>query len=143
MTNKAFAGLQINGVTEDAETGSLVASAGDINGDGIDDILIRSSNDEDGRLFDDVYIVYGTDTDFDATLDLDKLDAIQNLLFREKGGDQDERIDNDTQRKTRTGNQKCLGSHRHRLPSFLEFCFIFGPLGRPFGSVNDKGNPIS
>ena len=74
-TNKAFAGLQINGVTEDAETGSLVASAGDINGDGIDDILIRSSNDEDGRLFDDVYIVYGTDTDFDATLDLDKLDG--------------------------------------------------------------------
>jgi len=41
MTNKAFAGLQINGVTAGAETGSLVASAGDINGDGIDDILIR------------------------------------------------------------------------------------------------------
>ena len=76
MTNKAFAGLQINGVTAGAETGSLVASAGDINGDDIDDILIRSSNtDGNGLLFDAVYSVYGTDTDFDATLDLDKLDG--------------------------------------------------------------------
>ena len=53
-------GFQINGINEQDESGSSVSSAGDFNGDGIDDIIIgASSADPNGSNSGASYVIFG------------------------------------------------------------------------------------
>ncbi len=66
-------GFVINGTEAGAQAGRAVSSAGDVNGDGIDDLLIgapKSDYDLGGA-----YVVFGQDGGLGASMDLDSLDG--------------------------------------------------------------------
>ena len=68
-------GFVINGVAEHDRSGTSVASAGDVNGDGIDDLIIGAwradpnGNSSAGAS----YVVFGKRDGFDANFDLASL----------------------------------------------------------------------
>lgn len=65
-------GFRINGIARDDFSGRSVSSAGDLNGDGIDDIIVGApAAGSDGE----VYVVFGSATEFDAGFDLSTLDG--------------------------------------------------------------------
>jgi hypothetical protein len=71
-------GFVLEGVAEVDRTGFSVASAGDVNGDGIDDLLIGArfvdvnGNTYAGRS----YVVFGKTGNFGASFDLANLDGV-------------------------------------------------------------------
>ncbi|MEP3889708.1 MAG: hypothetical protein ABJN69_04525 [Hellea sp.] len=72
-------GFVINGIDFAEQTGLTVSSAGDVNGDGFDDILIGAgggpSNDSDS------YFIFGSASGHGGALDLDALPASVGLLL--------------------------------------------------------------
>ncbi|NBB17688.1 hypothetical protein GVN21_20195, partial [Caulobacter sp. SLTY] len=69
-------GFRIDGVASGDIAGSSVASAGDINGDGIDDLIIGArAADANGVDSGAAYVVFGSDAGFAASLDLSTLDG--------------------------------------------------------------------
>ncbi|WP_052055941.1 FG-GAP repeat protein [Myxosarcina sp. GI1] len=67
-------GFAINGIGDFQDSGFSVSEAGDINGDGIDDIIIgdpRAKNYNVGES----YVVFGSTNDFESSLDLSALDG--------------------------------------------------------------------
>ncbi|MGD1931525.1 MAG: integrin alpha, partial [Leptolyngbyaceae cyanobacterium] len=76
-------GFVINGIDGDDGSGISVSSAGDINGDGIDDLIIDASgaqpNGNDGAG--ESYIVFGRAEGFDAALELSALDGSNGFVI--------------------------------------------------------------
>jgi Ca2+-binding RTX toxin-like protein len=70
-------GFRINPTTANAATGWSVASAGDINGDGIDDLIVGDPKfSQPGSGYSGAgYVVFGTDAGFAAGLNLADLDG--------------------------------------------------------------------
>ncbi len=69
-------GFRISGESQGDLAGISVSSAGDINGDGIDDILVGASYaDVNGIETGLAYVVYGSTSGFSANLDLSTLDG--------------------------------------------------------------------
>jgi hypothetical protein len=69
-------GFKINGETFDDYSGYSVASAGDVNGDGIDDLIIGAWRaDPNGLDSGASYVVFGRTTGFAANLNLSTLDG--------------------------------------------------------------------
>jgi hypothetical protein len=70
-------GFTTNGIDEDDYWGATVSSAGDFNGDGIDDIIIGAYGvDPDGNTFaGKSYVIFGSDTWSSAELDSSSLDG--------------------------------------------------------------------
>jgi microcompartment protein CcmK/EutM len=70
-------GLVIKGIDADDNSGKSVSSAGDVNGDGFDDIIIGGQGaDPGGRNFaGESYVVFGQADGFEATLELSSLDG--------------------------------------------------------------------
>jgi hypothetical protein len=70
-------GFRLDGVAAFDQSGRSVASAGDVNGDGIGDVIIgASSADPSGRSSaGSSYVVFGTSTGWNATFDLSSLDG--------------------------------------------------------------------
>ena len=69
-------GFRIDGVAEADYSGVSVASAGDINGDGYDDLIIGADRaDPNGESSGVAYVVFGKATVFPAHLDLSSLDG--------------------------------------------------------------------
>ncbi|PXW88258.1 FG-GAP repeat protein [Nitrosomonas sp. Nm84] len=78
-------GFRLDGVAENDRSGSSVSSAGDVNGDGFDDVIVGAFNanpnsDRSGAS----YVVFGKATGFDATLNLSSLNGSNG--FRLDGG---------------------------------------------------------
>jgi hypothetical protein len=73
----AIDGTTFNGTNEDDFVGEVVTSAGDVNGDGFDDMLIGARSADRADYYTDlgaVYLVYGSDSDWDwANVNLDDL----------------------------------------------------------------------
>ncbi|MEQ8385467.1 MAG: hypothetical protein RH949_24205 [Coleofasciculus sp. A1-SPW-01] len=68
-------GFRLDGVAGDV-SGSSVSGAGDIDGDGIDDLIIGAfSADNNGRSSGSSYVVFGSQDDFSPTLNLSSLDG--------------------------------------------------------------------
>ncbi|MEQ8844014.1 MAG: integrin alpha [Phycisphaerales bacterium] len=87
-------GFRLDGVDGEDFSGETVASAGDINGDGVDDLIIGSTDaDPDGRSrAGESYVVFGRDTaagGFPATFQLADLDG--SAGFRVDGADEFDR----------------------------------------------------
>ncbi|WP_310622361.1 tandem-95 repeat protein [Flexibacterium corallicola] len=72
-------GFALTGKNESDNSGENVSSAGDVNGDGIDDILIATES------ADEAYLVFGKDTttegDFDANFDLGSLNGTEGYVL--------------------------------------------------------------
>ncbi|NET59439.1 MAG: hypothetical protein F6K47_25840 [Symploca sp. SIO2E6] len=69
-------GFRLNGQSEYDQSGSFVSSAGDINGDGIDDLIIGTSDGESlGNYSGSSYVVFGSTDGFNSNIDLSSLDG--------------------------------------------------------------------
>lgn len=64
-------GFAILGVVPNSSAGTSVAGAGDINGDGIDDLIIGVPFTANGAA----YVIFGSNQEWGATLDLSTVDA--------------------------------------------------------------------
>jgi hypothetical protein len=75
-TLDGFIGFRLDGVALADGSGSAVSAAGDINGDGVDDLLIGAYGaDPNGGYSGSSYVVFGRTTGFDPTLALSSLDG--------------------------------------------------------------------
>jgi len=64
-------GFRINGIAADDGSGYSVSSAGDVNGDGIDDLIIGASGaDPNGSSSGQSYVVFGNRSGFGTVLNL-------------------------------------------------------------------------
>ncbi len=83
-------GFAINGVSENDFSGRSVSGAGDVNGDGFDDVIVGapkrnsgSSAVNDNRSGSgDSYIVFGTDQGFDAAVELSSLNGDNGFAIK-------------------------------------------------------------
>ncbi|MDY6860114.1 MAG: VCBS domain-containing protein [Pseudomonadota bacterium] len=90
IVDPAVYGTNLEGAGVDDATGSAVSSAGDVNGDGMDDILIGAySADPDGKSTAGMsYVVFGTFDGHGASVDLGALDGTNGFaLSGEESGD--------------------------------------------------------
>ena len=78
-------GFQINGEAASDRAGQSVASAGDVNGDGFADLIIGANGaDPNGNFSGASYVVFGTDSGFDATLNLSSLNGTNGFQINGK-----------------------------------------------------------
>lgn len=84
-------GFQINGEDHEDYSGGSVASAGDVNGDGFDDLIIGASRGGDGNGLHNTgasYLVFGKPGSFSANLELSSLNGINGFQINgENPGD--------------------------------------------------------
>ncbi|MEA5534957.1 RHS repeat-associated core domain-containing protein [Crocosphaera sp. XPORK-15E] len=78
-------GFIINGINENDGSGWSVSIAGDVNGDGIDDLLIGTFFDYYRSIADvsgESYVVFGSNNGFSANLDLSSLDGTNGFTIK-------------------------------------------------------------
>ncbi|HYE45866.1 MAG TPA: hypothetical protein VEA44_08845, partial [Caulobacter sp.] len=80
-------GFKLTGLEEGAGRGVSISGGGDINGDGLGDLIVGGSyGDEGGGTFGAAYVVFGRDTaiegDFAASLNLRSLDGIDGFAVQ-------------------------------------------------------------
>ena len=68
-------------------SGCSVASAGDVNGDGFDDLIVGASHGSERHYSGASYVVFGKASGFAATIDLSTPRRQQRLPARRRGGD--------------------------------------------------------
>ncbi|MEH1927871.1 beta strand repeat-containing protein [Nostoc sp.] len=75
-------GFVINGINADDHSGFSVSSAGDINGDGIDDLIIGTDIEgSDGELSQQGYVVFGSKSGFGAQFNLSTLNGTNGFAI--------------------------------------------------------------
>ncbi|MEH1806508.1 beta strand repeat-containing protein [Nostoc sp.] len=75
-------GFAINGIEEGDFSGWSLSSAGDINGDGIDDLIIGAFfADPNGNRSGQSYVVFGSNGDFDAQFNLSTLNGTNGFTI--------------------------------------------------------------
>ncbi|WP_424929828.1 Ig-like domain-containing protein [Amaricoccus tamworthensis] len=80
-------GFAIEGVDAGDNTGFSVSGAGDVNGDGIGDMIIgaRYANPHDDGPYGEAHVVYGSDAGFEDTLKLSDLDGTNGFTLQATG----------------------------------------------------------
>lgn len=75
-------GFVLNGTVVQGYLGSSLSSAGDINGDGIADLLVGEVGGHVGELADagNAYVIFGRSGSFDATIDLSSLNGSNGFV---------------------------------------------------------------
>ncbi|MGK7939027.1 MAG: beta strand repeat-containing protein [Crocosphaera sp.] len=76
-------GFVINGSNSGDHSGTSVSGAGDINGDGIDDLIIGANGaNPNGQIYaGESYVVFGSDNGFEANLELGNLDGSNGFVI--------------------------------------------------------------
>ncbi len=87
-------GFRIAGTTSSGLFGSVVSSAGDINGDGFDDVIIGASGGDEGTAVAEIegFVVFGAPTELQANFRLESLDGSNG--FRIDGVDRNDQGSN-------------------------------------------------
>jgi Ca2+-binding RTX toxin-like protein len=82
-------GFVINGINAFDRSGTSVSSAGDINGDGIDDLIIGASGADPNGQYNagSSYVVFGTKSGLSASLDLSSLNGSNGFVINGNAGD--------------------------------------------------------
>ncbi len=81
-------GFRLDGVTAYDGSGNSVSSAGDVNGDGFDDLLVGAYNaDTNGFRSGSSYVVFGRSSGFSAAMDLSSLDGTNGIRLDGVAGD--------------------------------------------------------
>lgn len=77
-------GFTINGIGSNDQTGKSVSSAGDLNHDGIDDIVIGAWLSRPGDIVNggQVFVIFGTASGFDAVFELSSLDGSNGFVLQ-------------------------------------------------------------
>ncbi len=76
-------GFVIQGIDQSDRSGTSVSSAGDVNGDGYDDIIIGAKYaNPNGNKSGESYVVYGKNDDFEPVLNLVNLDGYNGFVLR-------------------------------------------------------------
>ena len=70
-------GFVINGIDANDYSGASVSDAGDVNGDGVDDVIIGSRRES--------YVVFGNNSGFPSSLDLSTLDGTNGFVINSGG----------------------------------------------------------
>jgi Ca2+-binding RTX toxin-like protein len=79
-------GFILNGISESDRFGNSVSSAGDINGDGIDDLIIGApSADSNGRFIGQSYVVFGSRSGFSNSFNLSSLNGSNGFSINGTG----------------------------------------------------------
>ena len=69
-------GFRLDGTTGRSYSGRPVSNAGDVNGDGFDDVIVGAPNaDPNGNFSGSSYVIFGKVSGFTAALDLSSLDG--------------------------------------------------------------------
>lgn len=74
-------GFIINGVSANDKSGSSVSSAGDVNGDGIDDLIIGEHFPNFSGLTGSNYVVFGSNSPFPNPLNLATLNGLNGFTI--------------------------------------------------------------
>ncbi|MEH1864570.1 MAG: tandem-95 repeat protein, partial [Nostoc sp.] len=76
-------GFVINGIDQNDRSGGSVSSAGDVNGDGFDDLIIgANSADPNGQAYaGSSYVVFGSNSGFDAQFNLSTLNGSNGFVI--------------------------------------------------------------
>ena len=77
-------GFTISGLDPFDDLGEAVSSAGDVNGDGIDDLIIGAPFADSGYFYSsegEAYVVFGSNEGFDGSLDLTTLDGSNGFII--------------------------------------------------------------
>ncbi|MEH1940860.1 MAG: hypothetical protein V7L01_11665 [Nostoc sp.] len=81
-TLNGTSGFTINGINPDDRSGNSVSSAGDINGDGVDDLIIAAPNaSPNGTSSGQSYVVFGSKTPFAAQFNLSTLNGNNGFVI--------------------------------------------------------------
>ncbi|MER2511667.1 MAG: hypothetical protein ABTQ25_04480 [Nitrosomonas ureae] len=82
-------GFRLDGETARDYSGRSVSNAGDVNGDGFDDVIIGAplANDPNGRYSGSSYVVFGKASGFDAAMNLSALDGSNGFRLDGATGD--------------------------------------------------------
>jgi len=81
-------GFVINGELEDDFSGRSVSDAGDVNGDGIDDLIIGAHGADPNDTYSGrSYLVFGTDDDLPNPLNLSSLNRLNGIVFNGEAAD--------------------------------------------------------
>ena len=76
-------GFVLEGIDASDYSGSSVSTAGDVNGDGYDDVLIGAYYaDPNGSMSGETYLVFGKSESFDSSLDLSTLNGTNGITFK-------------------------------------------------------------
>jgi len=84
-------GFAINGIRQFIDQGQSVSSAGDVNGDGFDDLIIAAYSASQKYLYaaGQSYVVFGSNSGFGASLNLSTLNGSSNgfaINLKYRGG---------------------------------------------------------
>jgi Ca2+-binding RTX toxin-like protein len=75
-------GFRLNGAVAYDVHSIVVSSAGDVNGDGFDDVIVGALGAEpNGNYYGSSYVVFGKGTGFDASMDLSSLNGSSGFRF--------------------------------------------------------------
>ena len=75
-------GFILNGIAAIDQSGFSVSDAGDVNGDGIDDLIIGAFGaDPNGSFSGQSYVVFGNSTGFSPTLNLSTLNGTNGFIL--------------------------------------------------------------
>ncbi|MFM7365692.1 MAG: DUF4114 domain-containing protein [Cuspidothrix sp.] len=72
-------GFTINGISESSNLGWAVSALGDINNDGIDDIIVTASNANESKG--QAYVIYGSKDPFGSSFDLSSLNSDNGFVI--------------------------------------------------------------
>ena len=78
-------GFRLDDVTFNALSGRSVASAGDVNGDGFDDLIVGAQEPLSGDFTGKSYVVFGKASDFASSIDFSTLDGTNGFVLTGSG----------------------------------------------------------